>query len=357
MSDPFSPAPLSESLRALAAATLPVQLYAQTLLQQPIVSLDGVPNLQPDLTSAHAAAQTALTGVMPQARRVGADAMGFANQILAFYPTLTKEAQALDAGGANSAAAAASLAKGLQLLTDKIKLVLTDLAQLDSQSASLAASVASVSVALAADAQAAAGDQDIAQLQAQLATILQAIDTDCQTIATGLKGTIKGLVKLAIAEYNAEDEPVKAIKAFVGTILTTAKQSETVSAAESDALYQIDQLGAVYAELDSMLFAAAVVQTASASADLFARTAMALQAAAQAASLNWSALAAGYEKLGKSLAAGKAPAAPLAPLLAADQAGWQAMAANSAALQGVELLQVSVTPWTGAAPPARAASA
>ena len=276
-----------------------MQLYAQTLLQQPIVSLDGVPNLVPDLTSAHQAAQATLTDIMPQARRVGADVLGFANQILAFYPTMTKEAQAVDAGGANSAAAAQSLAKGLQLLTDKINAILPDLTELDTQSGTLATRAASVSTALAADAQAAAGDQDISQLQAQIATTLQAIDTDCQTISTGLKGAIKGMVKLAIAEYNAEDEPVKAIKAFVGTILTTAKQSEKVSAAESDALSQIDQLGAMYAELGSMLFAAAVVQTASASAAQFAGSATVLQTAAQAASAQWSALAAGFNVAGQ----------------------------------------------------------
>lgn len=348
MSDPFSPAPLSASLRALAATTLPPQLYAQTLLQQPVVSLDGVPNLGPDLTSAQAAAKATLTGIMPQARRVGADVLGFANEILAFYPTLTKEAQAVDAGGANGAAAGKSLAKGLQLLTKKINAILPDLSELDSQSAALATRAAGVSAALAADAQAAAGDQDISQLQAQITSTLQAIDTDCQTISTGLKGAIKNMVKLAIAEYKAEDKPLKAVKAFVGTILTTAKQSESVRAAEGDALSQIDKLGTMYAKLGPMLFAAAVVQTASASAAQFAESATALQAAAQKAGAEWSALAAGFEALGQSLAAGQAPAAPLAPLLAADQAGWQTMATESAALQGAELLQVTVTPWTGA---------
>lgn len=349
MSNPFSPVPLSASLRALAATTLPVQLYAQTLLQQPIVSLDSVPNLSPDLTSAHAVAKATLTDLMPQARRVGADVLGFANQIVAFYPTMLTQAQAVDAGGANGAAAAKSLAQGLQLLTGKINALLPDLNELDAQSSAIAASAASVSVKLAADAQAAAGDQNISQLQAQIASALQAINTDCQTISTGLKGAIKGLVKLAIAEYKAEDKPLKAVKAFVGTILTVAKQSETVSAAENDALSQINQLGAMYAELSPMLFAAAVVQTASTSAGMFTQSATALQVEAQGAASDWSALAAGFDSLARTLAVGEAPPTPLAPLLAADQAGWQTMATEAAALQGVELLQVTVTPWTGAA--------
>jgi hypothetical protein len=95
-----------------------------------------------------------------------------------------------------------------------------------------------------------------------------------------------------------------------------------------------------------MLFAAAVIQTASASADVFAQSATALQVAAQEVNLSWSALGAGFYALGQNLACGKAPADPLAPLLAADQAGWQTMATESAASQGAAPLQVTVKPWT-----------
>jgi hypothetical protein len=348
MTDLLSAAPVSAKLRALASSTAPLQMYAQALLSQPIVSLDGVPNLAADLGAAHAVGQSCLEIVTPQARKVGADALGFANEIIAFYPTLTQEAEAIDAGGPEAAAASRSFASGLRLLTAKIGSLAPDLSTLGAQAATLAKDATDVATALAADAEAAAGDQDISELQAQIATTMAAINADCQTIATGLKGAIKGLVKLAIAEYNAEDAPVEAVKAFVGTILSTAKQSEEVSAAEADALRQIDQLGKLYGELNSMLFAVAVIQTASTSASLYAGTASAAKSEALGAAAAWTALGKGFEKLAEGLDAGEPPASPLVPMLAADLEGWQTLASAAENLQGLGLLPVTVVNWTGA---------
>ena len=343
MADAFSSRDVAAALASLGASAVPLQMYAQALLQQPVVGMDGVPALAPDLQTAHDVSRTCVDSVLPQALRVNAAAIGFINELMAMYPELLVLARQIDAGGPARPDAAARFSQGLALLCKNLVQQAPALDALATGAATLSTSAAQVSARLAADATAAAGNADITSLQQQIDATLQAIDADCQVIANGMSGTDKALVKVAVQELDCEENPKDAVTAFVGFILDVSNKYSAVVEAQNDIQRQLKTLASLYAQLDVLTFQAAVAQNASSEASLFATNATRMQSAAVALAGAWASLLGGFEALAVTLKSGGAPE-PLAPMLKSDQAGWEALLADCKGWQSVGLFPVTVLP-------------
>ncbi|MCY1035909.1 HBL/NHE enterotoxin family protein [Corallococcus sp. BB11-1] len=335
----FSPVPLTTALAGLGAAGTTLQMYAQALVQQPVVSMASVPSLATDLGRSHEVARACLGTVMPQALKLDAASLGFINQLMAMYPRLQHLAQVVDQGGSAGTQAALELSQGLDLLAQFLARQKDTVAVFVAEAHRLSTVTTGVSEALAADAVAAAGDEEIASLEAQIAQTLAAIDQDCQTIAKGLSGTDKALVQLAVKMFNCEDSPLAAAKAFVGIIVNTANTSGDILAAQRDVERQIQTLTTLYSELNPLLAEAAVAQTASQEAALMAQSTTRMQQAANDMGLAWAALIQGYGALSQALQQGS-PLPPLAPALEENKAGWQFLLDECTAWQQVGLFPV-----------------
>ncbi|MBN8233182.1 HBL/NHE enterotoxin family protein [Corallococcus macrosporus] len=345
----FSPEPLTTALAGLGAAGTTLQMYAQALVQQPVVGMASVPSLATDLGRANAVARACLGTVMPQALKLDAATLGFVHQLMAMYPRLQHLAKTVDQGGPAGSQAALELSQGLDLLAQFLARQGDTVAVFVAEAHRLSTETTKVSDALAADAVAAAGDAEIASLEAQISQTLAAIDQDCQTIAKGLSGTDKALVQLAIKMYNCEDSPVAAAKAFVGLIVNTANTSGDVIAAQHDVERQLQTLTTLYSELNPLLAEAAVAQTASQEAALMAQSTVRMQQAANDMGRAWAALIQGYASLSKALQQGTA-LPPLEPALAENKAGWQFLLDECTAWQRVGLFPVVLLqPTTDAA--------
>ncbi len=348
MADTFSAQQVAAALSALAASAAPLQMYAQTLLQQPIVSMDEVPSLATDLQEAHAVSRYCVDSVLPQALRVDAAAIGFSNQLLAMYPEFLVLARQMDGGGPASQGATARFIEGLELLCKNLTQQGPAIADLAAQASALSTRASEVSTKLTADAQAAAGSQEIADLQQQINDTLAAIDADCQVISKGMSGTNKALVKLAIQEFNIEDDAKAGVKAFVGFILDVANENSAVIEAQNDIQRQLKTLASLYAQLSPLLVEAAVAQNAASEAALFSTNATRTQQAALTLGQAWLALEQGFQALATTLQSGAATE-PLAPQLADCQAAWEALLAGCKSWQTVGLFPVTVLPPPDAA--------
>ncbi|RKH69025.1 hypothetical protein D7V93_00450 [Corallococcus llansteffanensis] len=116
----FSPVPLTTALAELGAAGTTLQMYAQALAQQPVVSMASVPSLATDLGRARDVARGCLGVVMPQGLRLDAVTIAFLNQWMAMYPQLLQLAQVVDQGGSAGRQAALELSQGLDLLAQNL---------------------------------------------------------------------------------------------------------------------------------------------------------------------------------------------------------------------------------------------
>ena len=324
---------LQLAYNTLYASSIAAQLQAQTLIQQPYASLDAVPTLQMDVLAAQANARTALGATEPDVLRTVASGIGYCNLQMSMHEQLAALAVAIDLGGDAGAAARVQFISGLNLLAGQIRMLQPGLDKLSQSASQLQIDTQASATTLATDAANASTDPQVVALQAQVQTVLNALAADCTIIASSMKGTGVGEIKLGIAMYNMEDKSVAAVKAFVGFILDTAKKDEGVQVALADEQAQLKLLAPLYHQLEQLESTVAVVQTLSATAYQLSSAANNLAGASTQLDAAWQLLADNFANAITSLSGGCSSTEPLAPQMAAQQALWTELSAGLKAWQ------------------------
>ena len=321
------PGNLPDQVNSAASASSVIQVYAQTLLTQPLITgVTELPNLSAHQQTAQGHAQNWLNTLLPQYWQVLDDVNGFCNNFQSYYTPLYNLAQLIVNGDTSQVptfnqglselativttneTTATTLYQALELFSTQVS---TDAANFESDY-----QTASVSII---------GDNgELSQLNSELQAANSAIGNDTAMIAGGAVAAVVGGLMIcvgALAEFET---------AGLSTGLIVAG-AVVVSGGIATAIY-----GGVELSKDNDLYGSLTSQIATLNADMNALTtvqgqiqglqaacaaaATAVQAVAQA----WNVVGANFNTLEQQLVNNVSAASPfLLPQLQAAQSDWQ----------------------------------
>ena len=342
-------AALNDAVSQAVAASVVMQTYAQTILNQPIINgISELPNLADHQNTAIAHATYWTQTLQPQIVQLQDDINGFCNNFLSYYTPLSALAQAIVGGDTSKVS---QFNQGLSDLEGMVSTnygsattVFNGLTTFETQS--LSPDVQNFNADYTTASTAIIGDNgELSQLNDELNAVMSATQRDIGIIGGGATGAVVGIVMICVGALGEFETAGVSTGLIVAGLAVTAGGTAAAIAAGVDLSNQNDsysklttQIATINADMNALTTVKGQIQGMEAALQ-------AAETAIQQVANEWSVVKANFSTLETQLTDNVSAVSPfLVQELQAAQLDWQALQTHVQALESFKQVPTTEQP-------------